>query len=94
MYPIAVTATDRNVAFGTPVLSSIQISPLSVERNTPPPKVAAKMCPAPFIASVSHISIRQTVIDERPVLTVIGNTVNATSFERGCKDVSIRTSCQ
>jgi hypothetical protein len=51
MYPLPLMANERNVAFGTPVLSGVQLSPLSVERNAPPPNVAAKMLSLEFIAS-------------------------------------------
>ena len=81
MYPLALMAGDRNVAFGNPVLSlSLTISVMN-RMECLPQKLRAKTYSAGSIASAVSNKHSSDCYRRRLVLTVIVATVQRTSLE-------------
>src|SRR4030095_1350886 len=81
IYPLALMASERNVASGTPVLSPVQLSSLSVERKGSTAKRSGKDVTTDIYRQCSDVGVCQTIIDKSPVVAVIGGAINTAALK-------------
>src|SRR4030095_158852 len=80
MSPLELIAREMIKGYSKPLLTGVQVSPLSVDRKTPP-NVPAKMCPYELIASA------RTSVALNPLLMVVH--VSPLSVERKAPPPSV-----
>ena len=78
MVPFELIARDQMFPQFKPLFTGVQLSPLSVDRNTPPPEVGScKNVAAGIDRQCSDIGLDHALINLDPAVSVIRRTINA-----------------